>query len=677
MRKAGHGLVNDQQAAYLQLLISDRDADSRKLALETIAKLYRSGLRFKNLGRILPHVIFLCQDEHEKVRRWAFNALALVGTKHEVPIIISALEREAGNPDVLAAVIVALSALADEDTVRMVLKRADLPLEGFALLAAAQQSVQFSRELAKTRIDIEAASVSELRLATLLLGLRKAPENMLSANHMNRDVIGTLNFYPDDLVSQYSVWAAYEDPEMSLGSLRIQPKDIGDYHEGIRKYAYRLMTASSSTALENRDYILNGSTDNSREAREGLATGLRNTYFSGLEEITLPWFADEESETVRSRLLEHMAGLTEKCASYSKPVTHTYEQLNAGSLGRARLEAAAAGTPLFPDLKRIEYQRGMADMFGQSDNAPVENTKVEASMSVLDAKILIVTALPKEAAAVIATFDEHTDVGVEGDTAIYRLGRFISKSGEVRSALTVNAGMGKVRASTLGANAIRSFPHLRYIVMIGIAGGCPNPTDPETHVRLGDAVVSRADAGVLEYDFIKKPEGQTEIRRFPQAVCAKMSSAMGKILTDSISGLRPWEDEIDRIIERLGASYARPDDTKDVLHDGTTVVSHPVDAERRSGRPKIIEGTIGSADILQKDPGGRDALRDEYGVRAIEMEASGLQGAAWTQGRDIYVIRGICDYCDRYKTNEWQSYAAAVAAALGRGVIESMPLAWL
>jgi len=227
--------VSDQQAAYLQLLIADRDADSRKHALETIAKLYRTGGRFKNPERILPHIIFLCKDEHEKVRRWAFNTLALVGTKKEVPSLIEALSREASNPDVLAAVIVALSSLANEEETRSILFRADLPLEGFALLAAAQQNPAFAQELTKTRVDIDSASVSDLRLATLLLGLRKAPENMLSERHLNRDVIGDLNFYPDELVSQYSVWAAYEDPGMDLSSLRIKPKDLFDFHPGIRK----------------------------------------------------------------------------------------------------------------------------------------------------------------------------------------------------------------------------------------------------------------------------------------------------------------------------------------------------------------------------------------------------------------------------------------------------------
>lgn len=668
--------IGDQQAAYLQLLISDRNADSRKHALEIIAKLYRSGKRFRNPERILPHIVFLCKDEHEKVRRWAFNALALVGTRNEVQIIIEALHREVRNPDILAAVIVALSALATEEETRDILFRADLPLEGFALLAAAQQNPTFSRELAKSRVDIERANVSDLRLATLLLGLRKAPEYMLSDRHPNREVIGSLNFHEDGLVSQYSVWAAYEDPEMTLDSLRIRPKDLGDYHPGIRKYGYRLMTEAGDIAKKNMEYILNAVNDTSSEAREGLAAGLRGTFFKGLDRVTLPWFADEETDTVRNRLLEHMAGFAERCDNYVKPVTETYERLGTGSLGRARLEAAAAGTSMFPALKRLDYEQGMSDLFG-TDQVKRSVKRVTEDLDPQKAKILIVTALPKESAAVLATFDNFQDVGVENDSAIYRVGQFKSESGESRIALTVNAGMGKVLASTLGANALRSFPNLKYIVMVGIAGGCPNPKSPEKHVRLGDIVASRSDAGIIEYDFIKNSQTASEIRKFPQAACAWLSSAMSNLLTNAIAGKRPWEDWIDKIVIKLGQDYAYPGEENDVLYESGVVVQHPQQTDRRAGRPRVIQGLIGSADILQKNPKDRDSLRDSHDVRAIEMEASGLQTAAWAQGRDIYVIRGICDYCDEHKNDIWQNYAANVAAAMSRVLIETMPKAWL
>ena len=87
-------------------------------------------------------------------------------------------------------------------------------------------------------------------------------------------------------------------------------------------------------------------------------------------------------------------------------------------------------------------------------------------------------------------------------------------------------------------------------------------------------------------------------------------------------------------------------------------------------------GAIGSADVLQKDPGVRDNLRDKWDIRAIEMEGSGVQHAAWMKGKDVIVVRGICDYCDQYKNDQWQPYASLVAAAYARSMIEVLPDRW-
>jgi len=66
-------------------------------------------------------------------------------------------------------------------------------------------------------------------------------------------------------------------------------------------------------------------------------------------------------------------------------------------------------------------------------------------------------------------------------------------------------------------------------------------------------------------------------------------------------------------------------------------------------------------------------LRDKWDVRAIEMEGSGFLNAAWMLGRDVMVIRGICDYCDTFKNDDWQPYASLVAAAYARAMIETLP----
>jgi hypothetical protein len=58
------------------------------------------------------------------------------------------------------------------------------------------------------------------------------------------------------------------------------------------------------------------------------------------------------------------------------------------------------------------------------------------------------------------------------------------------------------------------------------------------------------------------------------------------------------------------------------------------------------------------------------------MEGSGIIDAGWVMDKDIMVARGICDYCDGYKDDSWQRYAALAAAAYTRSLIEALPEEW-
>jgi hypothetical protein len=113
---------------------------------------------------------------------------------------------------------------------------------------------------------------------------------------------------------------------------------------------------------------------------------------------------------------------------------------------------------------------------------------------------------------------------------------------------------------------------------------------------------------------------------------------------------------------------------------GNKEVAHPNDPFRRLDQPKIHYGTIGSANTLLKNPKARDALRKDLDFLAVEMEGSGIADGAWVDGKWYILIRGISDYCDLHKddpwqgrTDVWQGYAAAAAAAYARALIETFP----
>jgi len=68
-----------------------------------------------------------------------------------------------------------------------------------------------------------------------------------------------------------------------------------------------------------------------------------------------------------------------------------------------------------------------------------------------------------------------------------------------------------------------------------------------------------------------------------------------------------------------------------------------------------------------KDATIRDALAKEKGILCFEMEAAGLMNRF-----PCLVVRGICDYSDSHKHNEWQGYAAMAAAAYTKNLLFRM-----
>lgn len=81
-------------------------------------------------------------------------------------------------------------------------------------------------------------------------------------------------------------------------------------------------------------------------------------------------------------------------------------------------------------------------------------------------------------------------------------------------------------------------------------------------------------------------------------------------------------------------------------------------------------GKIGSGNMLLRDAQRREELRIRHGLVAIEMEGAGIGDASWQLNGRFLIIRGVSDYCDSHKTDLWQGYAAAAAAAVARALIE-------
>ncbi|KAL2836061.1 nucleoside phosphorylase domain-containing protein [Aspergillus pseudodeflectus] len=113
--------------------------------------------------------------------------------------------------------------------------------------------------------------------------------------------------------------------------------------------------------------------------------------------------------------------------------------------------------------------------------------------------ITIIYALPLEAEAVEALFDETFDrlgrhYGKQrGDANAYINGR-ISKHDVV---LCYMPGMGKGSAASVTSSLLVSYPGVKLALVVGICGGTPSPPNYQ-EIFLGDVIISDL---VIKYDF--------------------------------------------------------------------------------------------------------------------------------------------------------------------------------
>ncbi|KAF2678771.1 hypothetical protein K458DRAFT_435608 [Lentithecium fluviatile CBS 122367] len=251
---------------------------------------------------------------------------------------------------------------------------------------------------------------------------------------------------------------------------------------------------------------------------------------------------------------------------------------------------------------------------------------------------------------------------------------------------------GTTSAASVARDMLRTFPNVRIGLMVGIGGGAPSR---KHDIRLGDIVVSTPydrEGGVFQYDFGK-------------AIQDKEFKVTGHLnqppifLTTAVSGLEAQyklhghhlEEAIKGILEkkpRLRKEFKRPDPKSDRLY--LSGFTHPADVEAtcadecgddpsrlviRSLRtqdddnPAVYYGTVASANQLMKNALLRDKFAKENGVLCFEMEAAGLMDHF-----PCLVIRGICDYSDTHKNNDWQGYAAIAAAAYAKDLLARIPV---
>lgn len=322
-----------------------------------------------------------------------------------------------------------------------------------------------------------------------------------------------------------------------------------------------------------------------------------------------------------------------------------------------------------------------------------------------------ICALSTELAASVGMLDEvHQDLDlVPGDKNMYTLGEIAGHN--IVIACLPAGNMGITPAANVAANMLRSFPKIRFGLMVGIGGGAPaRPSRrPNEDIRLGDVVVSIPTGelgGVVKYDRGKVVAGgefkHTGILNMPPTPLTNAVAKLKSIHETKRNAIsRNVTAMINRVLESEDANpdfeeeYSYPDPRSDMLfkadyehveaeeRDEPSEDSEDLDdldeplpcrdcdekrlairKERKSTDPVIHYGIIASADQVMRHAVTRERIRKKYGVLCFEMEAAGLMNDF-----PCLVIRGICDYSDTHKHKIWQRYAAATAAAYAKELL--------
>jgi len=175
-------------------------------------------------------------------------------------------------------------------------------------------------------------------------------------------------------------------------------------------------------------------------------------------------------------------------------------------------------------------------------------------------EVAIVTTLTKVALAVEALLDGEVETYKNfHDPNIYTLGR-MGKYFVVVATLFEGV-YGANSAASVVKDLLRTFTSVKHVLVVGIAGGVPNPDDPERDVRLGDIVVS-TKGGYVQWDFGKMAsDKEFENRSLNILPSAELLAAIANLKRHWARKGRSLNDFIKQVTENIKANghlYKRP-----------------------------------------------------------------------------------------------------------------------
>ncbi|THW60746.1 purine and uridine phosphorylase [Aureobasidium pullulans] len=295
------------------------------------------------------------------------------------------------------------------------------------------------------------------------------------------------------------------------------------------------------------------------------------------------------------------------------------------------------------------------------------------------------------AAATVMLDEEHPKLPYdERDPNQYTLGH-IGEHNVVIACLPAGQ-TGTSAATAVATQMLNKFKSIRIGFLVGIGGGVPSP---KADIRLGDVVVSLPDmghGGVVQYD-LGKAEAKGHFRRTghlntpPKLLLSVVTKARARYEVGESKHVQYLAkfSETTILKKRFSRNSTGQDKLFQPTYDhagGTTcencksemLLDRPLrEVDGPSGADSTVEvhfGTIASGNMVMKDANMRDNISEQLGghILCFEMEAAGLMNDF-----PCLVVRGICDYADSHKQDQWQRYAAATAAAYTKELLMWTP----
>ncbi|KAI0187034.1 purine and uridine phosphorylase [Astrocystis sublimbata] len=301
-----------------------------------------------------------------------------------------------------------------------------------------------------------------------------------------------------------------------------------------------------------------------------------------------------------------------------------------------------------------------------------------------------ICTLSLEHIAAVAFLDEKHHALADQDPAdhnSYTLGRYGRHNTVI--AVVPPGDCGVASAACVARDMMRSFPNIRFGLMVGIGGGAPSR---DNDIRLGDVVVSipgKGRGGVVQFDMGKNVQDEDfQLSGYLDQPPTLLRTNVQSLRTSyTIRGHR-LDEKMKAVLHdnpNLLEQYSRPSGDSDrlyqsdVLHknnlcccaaasgdDASMLIERPL---RRAGQSLFVHyGLIASGDSVIRNSIFRDNLAKKENVLCFAAGAAGVMN-----NMPCLVVCGISNYSDTHEDKRWQGYAAMAATAYAKDLLAKIP----